>query len=480
MIGFIVCLMSTAAAVFVQVADYEKRLAAYHVALQEHQEETRTWDLYSQINPKAHRKPNPLSIFNVGTEKSGADMVSIELATPIWEKEAQKQGSDNPFLSIFLSVDVTFVFKIVLSALAILFAYNTISGEREDGTLKLVLSNPIPRDVLVLGKYLGGVLSLFPIVVISFTVGVVIASASPATDFDVGDLLRLTMVLLISLLYVSICCLLGMLLSVWTKEAATTLILSMFIWGILTIVHSNIATFAVAKFPPYQPQAEKEILQHIQQRWEDFKEERDAYLLKKWGYKYPVSAISLIGDGALSTSIDMSSPGELGFSEFYELKPIHIMDVSKLQEVLGYQEPLRIDYANQAEALLKQREEVEESNRRFAKDISRFSFADAYRFAVGAITDTDTESYQDFIRHARNYKRQVVDYLTGKNAFSARAWLSSDQGAAEFRDLPVFQNPRASLFQSLSRASSDILILLAWNVILFIGVYVSFLRYEIS
>ena len=86
MIGFTVCLMSTAAAVFVQIADYEKRLAAYHVALQEHQEETRTWDLYSQINPKAHRKPNSLSIFNVGTEKSGADMVSIELATPIWGK----------------------------------------------------------------------------------------------------------------------------------------------------------------------------------------------------------------------------------------------------------------------------------------------------------------------------------------------------------------------------------------------------------
>lgn len=234
------------------------------------------------------------------------------------------------------------------------------------------------------------------------------------------------------------------------------------------------------KFPPYQPQAEKEMLQHIEQRWEDFKEERDAYLLKKWGYKYPFSAISQISDGALAISINSNSPGELGFSEFYEIKPIHIVDVSKLQEVLGYQEPLRIDYANQAEALLKQREQVEERNRQFAKDISRISFADAYRFAVGAITDTDRESYQDFIRRARSYKRQVVDYLSGKNAFSARAWLSSDQGAAEFRDLPVFQNPHTSLFQSLFRASSDILILLVWNVILFIGVYVSFLRYDMS
>ena len=477
MIGFIVCLISTAAAIFVQVADYEKRLSAYHVALQEHQEEKRTWDLYSQINPKVHRKPNPLSIFNVGTEKSGADMVSIQLATPIWEKEAQKQGSDNPFLSIFLTVDVIFVFKIVLSALAILFAYNTISGEREDGTLKLVLSNPVPRDALVLGKYLGGMSSLFPIIVMSFTTGLVIAYASPVTDFDINDLLRLIMVLVVSLLYVSICYLLGMLLSVRTKEAATTLILSMFIWSLLTIVHSNIATFAVAKFPPHKLQPEKEALQQIEQLWEDFKDERDAQL-GEWGYKYPTSALSQIADGPLTLSIRMRSPGELGFQEFYEIKPISIVDVSKFQEVLGYQEPLRIDYVNDAEEILKRREDVGERNRQLGRNISRLSFADAYRFAIGAITGTGRESYNDFIRGTRNYKRQIIDYLTGKNAFSARAWFSSDKGRAEFADLPVFRHKQNALSESLSRAAGDIFILLAWNIVLFMGTYLSFLRYD--
>ena len=481
MIGFVVCLMSTAAAIFVQVEDYEKRLAAYHVAVQKHQEEIRAWDLYSQVNPKAHRKPNPLSIFNVGTEKSGADMVSIELATPIWEKEAQKQGSDNPFLSIFLAIDVIFVFKIVLSALAILFAYNTISGEREDGTLKLVLSNPVPRDALVLGKYLGGMLSLFPIVVISFTVGIVIAYASPATDFDVGDLLRLVMVLTVSLLYVSICYLLGMLLSVWTKEAATTLILSMFIWGILMIVHSNIATFAVARFPLYKPQPEKEVRQQIAQIWEAFKEERDAYVLEKIGNKLPLVAISYEGyEGPITMGIDMSSPGDLGFKEFYTIKPLHTANVSKFREILGYQESLRIDYANRAEEILKRREAVGERNGQLAMDISRISFADVYGFAVGAITDTDTENYTDFIRAARNYKRQVVDYLAAKNAFSARAWFSSDQGKAAFTDLPVFQHRQSSLSESFSRASGNILILFVWNIILFMGAYLSFLRYDMS
>lgn len=481
MIGFIVCLISTTAVVFVQVEDYEKRLSAYYVAVQEHQDETQSWDLYSQINPKAHRKSNPLSIFNVGTEKSGADMVSIELATPIWEKEAQKQGSDNPFLSIFLSVDVIFVFKIVLSALAILFAYNTISGEREDGTLKLVLSNPIPRDALVLGKYLGGVLSLFPIVAVSFTAGTVIAYASPATDFDGGDLLRLVMVLVVSLLYVSICYLLGMLLSVWTKEATTTLILSMFIWGILTIVHSNTATFAVEKFPPYKPQSEQEVRQQVQKIWEDFKAERDTYVLREIGHKYPLAAVSYEEyDGQITMGIDTSSPWELGFREFYSIKPVHNANFSKFREILGYQETLRIDYANKAEAILKRREAVNEQNRQFAKNLSRLSFADAYRFAVGAITDTDRKSYNDFIGQARAYKRQIVDYLAGKDAFSARAWFSSDKGKAEFADLPVFRHRHNVLSESLSRALEDVFILLAWNVILFMGVYVSFVRYEMS
>ena len=478
MIGFIVCLISTAAAVFVQVADYEKRLSAYHIVVREHQEEIRTWDTYRQINPKAHRKPNPLSIFNVGTEKSGADMVSIRLAVPIWEQQAQKQGSDNPFFSIFLAIDVIFVFKIVLSALAILFAYNTISGEREDGTLKLVLSNPVPRDALVLGKYLGGMLSLLPIILISFSVGLVIAYASPATDFDVSDLGRFVMVLVVSLLYVSICYLLGLLLSVQTKTAATTLILAMFIWGILTIVHSNVATFAVAKFAPDKPQPEEEMLQQIGNIWEDFREERDAYILKEFGYKHPIHAIRTTGE--MSLYMDTRTAGGIGFEEIYTPKPIHKMDTSIYQEILGYQELLRVDYANKVEDILKRRENMSEGNRQFATNVSRISFADTYHFAIGAMTNTDRESYNDFINQSRHYKRQIVDYLTGKEAFSARAWFSSDKGEAELADLPVFQHRYNTFSDSLARASGDIFILLAWNVILFMAAYLSFLRYDMS
>ena len=244
------------------------------------------------------------------------------------------------------------------------------------------------------------------------------------------------------------------------------------------IVHSNVATFAVTKFPPSKPQPEEEVLQQIRQIWEDFREERDAHILKEFGYRHPIHAI--ITEGEMSLYMDTRTPGGIGFEEIYTPKPIHKMNTSKYQEILGYQERLRIDYANRAEEILKRREHIGERNRQFAANVSRISFADVYHVAVRTITGTDRESYNDFIRQTRTYKRQVVDYLASKDAFSARAWFSSDKGKAEFTDLPAFQHRYNSLAKNLSLVLGDIFILLAWNVILFMGAYVSFLRYDMG
>ena len=53
MIGFIVCLLSTAVAVFVQVDDYEKRLAGYNTAVREAETDAQRWNLYFQDQTKS-------------------------------------------------------------------------------------------------------------------------------------------------------------------------------------------------------------------------------------------------------------------------------------------------------------------------------------------------------------------------------------------------------------------------------------------
>ena len=490
LIGLIVCVLSTAVAVFVQVDDYEKRLTGYNAAVREAETEAQQWELYYYIRPKAHRKPNPLGIFNVGAENLGANTVTIELAKPVFEltfpiadETAQKRGADNPFLAMFLTIDVVFIFKIVLSALAILFAFNTISGEREDGTLKLVLSNAIPRDMIVLGKYLGGMLALFPIVFISLIVALLIALSSRVTAFDGNDISHIVLIFAVSLLYVSTWYLLGLLLSIWTKTPATTLILSMVIWVILTIVHANMATIVVEKFPPHHSKPEKEFVRSAADVWNQFKKERDAYI-KQRGYENLRDSI-VWEPGASAERTDrfltFFSYGleDLYFVEGYILNDIDKADTSIFQEILEYQEPLRIAYADKVEEILNKPAEERERNAKFADVLSRISFADVYHFAVATIAGTDRQSYNDFIQSSRAYKREIVEYLKDKEAFTARAWFSNDQGAADLTDLPVFQDRRLSLSESLSRASIDILILLAWNIVLFMVAYVSFLRYNL-
>ena len=63
-------------------------------------------------------------------------------------------------LKTFLEIDWAFVMGLIVSFVAILFTYDAVCGEREDGTLRLMLSGSVPRDGVLLGKFIGAFLSV--------------------------------------------------------------------------------------------------------------------------------------------------------------------------------------------------------------------------------------------------------------------------------------------------------------------------------
>ncbi len=85
----------------------------------------------------------------------------------------------NPVFSVFGALDLTFIVKIVLSLFAILFTYDAIVGEKERGTLKLTLSNRVPRDRLILGKVIGGFVSLLIPLIIPLILSLLSCSSCP-------------------------------------------------------------------------------------------------------------------------------------------------------------------------------------------------------------------------------------------------------------------------------------------------------------
>ena len=68
--------------------------------------------------------------------------------------------NDDPIFAVFRFLDLDFIFQIVLSLFAILFAFDAINGEKERGTLRLTFANPVPKDKYILGKLIGSFLAL--------------------------------------------------------------------------------------------------------------------------------------------------------------------------------------------------------------------------------------------------------------------------------------------------------------------------------
>ena len=82
-------------------------------------------------------------------------------------------ASGNVFLDYFYRIDLVFIFQFVLSLLALLFAYDTIAGEREAGTLRLTMSHPIRRGSILGAKYLGAMICLILPLIISFAIALI-------------------------------------------------------------------------------------------------------------------------------------------------------------------------------------------------------------------------------------------------------------------------------------------------------------------
>ena len=69
--------------------------------------------------------------------------------------------------------------------------------------------------------------------------------------------------------------------------------------------------------------------------------------------------------------------------------------------------------------------------------------------------------------------------LYEKEAFGSRQWFSSDKGAADWSILPQFSFQRVDVNTNAKRALPDVGILLMVNVVLFILIFLIFVKSEV-
>ena len=273
-----ITLLLVVANTVVLLKDYEQRLTAYNTATEKSHQELRERKAYSHYYGTlvVHRPPNPLSIFNLGLDKQVGNKIDVYHAfvPTIWD--AEKHGANNPFLNLFTSIDIALVFQGVLSLLALVFAYDALAGERERGTLRLVLTHPIRRGDILFAKYISAMLCLLVPLLISLLLSIILLTTSTAISLNTDDFLRIGGIVLTSLLYVSLFYLIGLCISAMTRRSSTALMLCMFVWGFLVLVYPNLILTAVDITP--QPETQTSAYNQIKQMWEEFDRENKRLL----------------------------------------------------------------------------------------------------------------------------------------------------------------------------------------------------------
>ena len=163
------------------------------------------------------------------------------VAGGIRELAPEASGEPAVFLALFTfrPEDVPFSFLTVVGILTpllgIAFGFDAVSGERSEGTLPRLVSQPIHRDDVINGKFAAGLvvigllLTVFTVLVAA--IGMLRLGIVPAGS----DVARLVIWLLVTFVYVSFWLGLASLCSVVFNRAATSAIVCLAAWLVLAL-----------------------------------------------------------------------------------------------------------------------------------------------------------------------------------------------------------------------------------------------------
>ena len=133
-------------------------------------------------------------------------------------------------------IDWAFVIGYVLSLIALLFTFDAVAGERESGTLRLMLANSVPRYTILIGKFLGALMSISIPFALSVLINLLVLSTSSTVYLGADAWGRLSIIFFVALLYTCLFLALGLLVSTRVQRSAVSLVMLLLTWVTLVVL----------------------------------------------------------------------------------------------------------------------------------------------------------------------------------------------------------------------------------------------------
>ena len=367
----------------------------------------------------------------------------------IWSLEyPQDLFRKNDTLPNFTELDWTFIIGLVMSFMAILFTYDAISGERETGTLSLLMSNSVSRATVLLAKFMGAFLTLMVPLLIGILLNLMIVNASELVSLDGSEWTRIGIIFVISTIYISIFLWLGLFISTQFSNSSSSLLVLLLIWVVFVVLIPNTMGVLASSFQRVPSRSEvsrlkQAKLDEIDDRY--FKKDENKNL-----FRY-------------------GSPSD---------------DPPKIEALQVW-----ADYLTER-ADTKRRFDDEHLNKQFAQieftqQITRLSPASIYKYAVESLAGTGFTRHKRFVQQARRYRQQFIDFIKSEDrgdneshhVYLVKEGLS--QKPVAFNSIPKFSD-ELTLGSTFKGALLDLGLLVLLSLLLFMAAVLAFLQSDVK
>ena len=414
-----------------QVADYRENVSENLDILKEKAKKGLHAVVSFGPNLLIYRSPSPLGFIAEGHEKDLPNAFAVdafELAGP------QTLLRRNYTLQRFDALDWVFTVGVILSFAAFAMTYDSISGEAETGTLRLCLSNSLPRATLLLGKYIGTIISLAIPLIIGICMNTLVISLFGILSFEPTYWLQIGGIVLFSILYISVFATLGLFISCLTRASSVSLVLLLLVWVCFVVFIPRTGGLLASRL------AELPDEETIARRANDTTHE----IRKRYG------------EGRFSAHW---SPGE---------------PLNRSAKIANAQQAIYNEYRQQQLYQVK-----------LGQNISRISPTAIYQIGCEALVGTGIKHYERFFKKAIEYRCRLLQFTYEEYPFNPNLFLEDVERQKlskiqiSLDKIPKFDDTLSDFSTSFAEASLDILLLFLFNLVFFMGAFLSFMRYNV-
>jgi ABC-type transport system involved in multi-copper enzyme maturation permease subunit len=416
---------------------------------------------------RTSRSPSKLSIFDQGL--NGIIGSKSQVRPGGRPRSWGSRYSVDPVLAVFGELDLTFTVVFILSFFAVLFSYNSVSGEREAGTLRLVMSNQVGRVDVIIGKFIGGFLPLALLLIVPFLIGIVGLLTLTDIGFSGEEWSRIGIMVGACLLYLLVFYTIGMAMSALTRSSFVSFLLCLFVWVLSVAIIPKVAV-RLADFT-----VDTTTLDELESDLTSFRRDLSGQFgrkLKQYYDEHPTRLLEL--QTAMGKAIN------------YVRKEID-------KENMEFEDRKFTEFAQQRKILLQS-----------AMLYSRASPTSCFSFAMHSLAGTGPQMAERFEENLMIFRRDFSAYLekkedpTGLNfqQILARIGIKSFGATPEgyvkleiledvptseldITGMPIFKNSDESLPKLVETVLPDLGILALFSIAFFALAFVSFLRYDV-